>query len=32
LNGETKETRGGSRWTLNIDPASMQFGNLWPGR
>lgn len=32
LNGETKETRGGSRWTLNIDPVSMQFGNLWPGR
>jgi len=32
LNGETKEIRGGSRWTLNIDPASMQFGNLWPGR
>ena len=32
LNGETKETRGGSRWTLNIDPVSMQFNNLWPGR
>lgn len=32
LNGETKETRGGSRWTLNIDPTSMQFNNLWPGR
>ena len=32
LNGETKETRGGSRWTLNIDPVSMQFANLWPGR
>jgi hypothetical protein len=32
LNGETKETRGGSRWTLNIDPSSMQFNNLWPGR
>lgn len=32
LNGETKETRGGSRWTLNIDPISMQFNNLWPGR
>jgi hypothetical protein len=32
LNGESKETRGGSRWTLNIEPASFQFGNLWPGR
>jgi hypothetical protein len=32
LNGETKEVRGGSRWTLNIDPVSMQFNNLWPGR
>jgi hypothetical protein len=32
LNGETKETRGGSRWTLNINPTAMQFNNLWPGR
>ena len=32
LNGETKETRGGSKWTLNIDPATMQFQNLWAGR
>jgi hypothetical protein len=32
LNGENKETRGGSKWTLNIDPATMQFNNLWQGR
>lgn len=32
LNGENKEIRGGSKWTLNIDPATMQFNNLWQGR
>lgn len=32
LNGESKETRGGSKWTLNIDPSTMQFQNLWAGR
>jgi hypothetical protein len=32
LNGENREVRGGSQWRLNIDRASMQFENLWPGR
>ena len=32
LNGENKEVRGGTRWTLNIDSGAMQFNNLWPGR
>lgn len=32
LNGENREVRGGSQWKLNIDRASMQFENLWPGR
>jgi len=32
LNGESKEARGGSRWTLNIESSAFQFGNLWPGR
>ena len=32
LNGESREIRGGSQWKLNIDRASMQFENLWPGR
>jgi hypothetical protein len=32
LNGESREVRGGSQWRLNIDRASMQFENLWPGR
>lgn len=32
LNGENKEIRGGSKWTLSIDPATMQFNNLWQGR
>jgi len=32
LNGESREIRGGSQWRLNIDRASMQFENLWPGR
>jgi len=32
LNGESREIRGGSQWKLNIDKASMQFENLWPGR
>lgn len=32
LNGESREIRGGSQWKLNIDSASMQFNNLWPGR
>ena len=32
LNGENREVRGGSQWRLNIDKASMQFENLWPGR
>ena len=32
LNGENKEVRGGTRWTLNIDSGTMQFNNLWPGR
>jgi hypothetical protein len=32
LNGENRETRGGSQWKLNIDRTAMQFENLWPGR
>jgi hypothetical protein len=32
LNGESREIRGGSQWKLNIDRASFQFENLWPGR
>ncbi len=32
LNGENREVRGGTQWRLNIDRASMQFENLWPGR
>ncbi len=32
LNDETRENRGGSRFSLNIDATAYQFGNLWQGR
>lgn len=32
LNDETRESRGGSRLSLNIDATAYQFSNLWQGR
>lgn len=32
LNDETREARGGSRLSINIDPSAFQFGNLYQGR
>lgn len=32
LNDETRESRGGVRFSINIDPSAYQFGNLWQGR
>jgi hypothetical protein len=32
LNDETRESRGGSRLSLNIDASAYQFSNLWQGR
>jgi hypothetical protein len=32
LNDETRESRGGAKFSLNIDSGAYQFDNLWQGR